>query len=152
MARSHLPARFISRAATKPPKNPDAEAIKPKAAPVLNDTEKSILKKVTAYTTKAELIPISTAPIMHAIADLFVKICLKAFKYSGFAKDSSCAVFDGIARKQTSRLTIGNWKDKPQQDRTPSCSRSNNASNWSHNKISKELARNYQTYYPSSFL
>ena len=48
MARSHLPTRFISRAATKPPKNPDAEAIKPKAAPVLNDTEKYILKKETA--------------------------------------------------------------------------------------------------------
>lgn len=85
MARSHLPARFINRAAAKPPKNPDAEAIRPKAAPVLNDTEKFILKKVTAYTTKDELIPMSTALIMHAIADLFVKICLKAFKYSGLA-------------------------------------------------------------------
>ena len=105
IVRSHLPARLIRRAATKPPKNPEAEANKPKAAPVLSDTEKCILKKVTAYTTKDELIPISTAPMMHAIADLFVKICLKAFQYSGLAKDCSWWGFDGTARKQRSRLT-----------------------------------------------
>ena len=41
---------------------------------------------------------------MHAIADLLVKICLKAFKYSGLAADSSWRGFEGIAIKQRSRL------------------------------------------------